>query len=144
MDADSTGKRYSRQTRAEHLIAAGRVFLAGFALIAIWLEPSEPARYAGIAHAVLVVYLVYAVALALVAWRFRLPWGRAGIIVHVFDLVAFIIIVFLTHGPTSPFFVFFTFSLVCAAMAVAGCSVDRSGGTDRRYRYGLLSHRPLS
>jgi hypothetical protein len=116
LDADSTETRYSQQTRAERPIAAGRVFLAGFALIAIWLEPSEPAGYARITHAVLVVYLGYAIALALVAWRFRLPWGRAGIVVHVFDLLAFIVIIFLTHGPTSPFFVFFTFSLVCAAL----------------------------
>jgi len=108
--------KLSHQSRAERLIAAGRVFLAAYALLAILLEPSEPAGYVTFTHAILVVYLAYAVGLAMVTWRFQLPRGRSGVVVHTFDLTVFSIIVFLTRGPTSPFLVFFTFSLVCAAL----------------------------
>jgi len=67
--------KLSHQSRAERLIAAGRVFLAAYALLAILLEPSEPAGYVTFTHAILVVYLAYAVGLAMVTWRFQLPGG---------------------------------------------------------------------
>lgn len=37
-----TQLRYHSKSRAEHLIATGRVILAGFFLLAVWLDPSEP------------------------------------------------------------------------------------------------------
>lgn len=49
-------------------------------------------------------------------WCSRLPRGFQEVIVHAIDLLVFVAVVFLTRGPTSPFFVFFTFSLVCAAL----------------------------
>ncbi len=50
---------YSPQSRAERLIAGGRVVLAVSSLFAVWLDPSEPAKYAGIAYSLLVSYVVY-------------------------------------------------------------------------------------
>src|SRR5207244_10212181 len=37
-------------------------------------------------------------------------------ITHAFDLVAFSIFMYFTHGPTSPFFVFLVFALLCAPL----------------------------
>jgi glucose-6-phosphate-specific signal transduction histidine kinase len=37
---------YFRQSRAERLIAIGRATLSVFSLLAVWLDPTEPARYA--------------------------------------------------------------------------------------------------
>jgi len=39
---------YSPHSRAERLIAAGRVVLAASSLFAVWLDPSEPSKYAGV------------------------------------------------------------------------------------------------
>jgi signal transduction histidine kinase len=48
--------------------------------------------------------------------RDHLPRGLFGILSHAFDLLIFSIIIFFTLGPTSPFFVFFVFSIICATL----------------------------
>ena len=55
---------YLPQTRAERLIAAGRLALAAFSLQALWLNPSEPLKYAQLAYLLLSAYLLYALAVA--------------------------------------------------------------------------------
>jgi hypothetical protein len=50
---------YSPQSRAERLIAAGRVVLAASALLALWLDPTGPVKAARAASLVLTVYVVY-------------------------------------------------------------------------------------
>jgi signal transduction histidine kinase len=107
---------YSRKSRAERLITTGRAVLAGFFLLAIWLDPSEPSRYAQITYIILAGYLVYAFVLAIVTWRMEVPLRRFQIISHTLDLMVFASLMFLTEGPTSPFFVYFVFSLVCATL----------------------------
>jgi signal transduction histidine kinase len=107
---------YSRQSRAERLIAAGRVVLAAFFLLAIWLDPFEPSRYARITYITLTCYLGYALILVIVIWHTNIPRGCWQIITHALDLTIFVVIIFFTQGPTSPFFVFFVFSLVCATL----------------------------
>lgn len=116
MNSSDTGSRYSRQSRAERLIATGRAVLAGFFLLAIWLDPSEPSRHAQITYTILAAYLGYALVLAMVTWRLDVLRGRLQIITHTLDLMIFAILMFLTEGPTSPFFVYFVFSLVCATL----------------------------
>jgi signal transduction histidine kinase len=108
--------RYSNLSRAERLIAAGRVVLAGFSLLAIWLEPTEPTRYAQLTYTILLMYLFYAVVLALVTWLIDVFPLRTHIISHVLDMMVFAAIMFFTEGPASPFFAYFVFSLVCAAL----------------------------
>lgn len=107
---------YSPQSRAERLIAAARAVLAAFSLLAIWLDPSEPTKYAQTAYAVLAVYVVYALGIALLVWRATAPLGRQILVMHAFDLGAFTLFIYFTQGPTSPFFVFFVFSLACATL----------------------------
>jgi signal transduction histidine kinase len=102
--------------RTERLIAAGRVVLAAASLFAVWLDPSEPAKYAQIAYALLVAYLVYAVAIALLLWRFDPPPRRGRLTSHLFDLVFFSLFIYFTAGAGSPFTAFFVFSLVCATL----------------------------
>jgi len=107
---------YSPQNRAERLIAAGRVVLAISSLFAVWLDPSEPAKYATAAYALLTFYVLYALAIALVVWRSDTPAGRQRIISHAFDFVFFSLFIYLTAGPASPFTPYFLFSLVCATL----------------------------
>lgn len=108
--------QYSPQSRAERLIAAARVVLAAFSFLAIWLDPSEPTRYAQTAYAILAIYVGYALLTALLVWRSTAPLGRQVFVMHAFDLGVFSLFMFFTQGPTSPFFVFFVFSLVCGTL----------------------------
>ena len=105
-----------QSNRAERLIATGRVILAATALSAVWLDPTEPARYVLTTYAVLAGYLLYAVVMALAAWYAGINWTRPALVVHAVDLLVFAILMFLTTGPAGPFFQFFVFSLVCAAL----------------------------
>jgi signal transduction histidine kinase len=99
----------------ERLIATSRLVLAAFGLVAIWLDPSQPAIHARATYAVLALYLVFAAAVA-VAPVLAPPDFRAGIAVHLVDIVTLSALMHLTDGPTSPFFVFFTFALFSAAL----------------------------
>ena len=95
--------------RAEFTLATVRFMLAGVSLVAIYLEPTEPRRYAPFIYRLLSAYVVYSMAL-LAVLRFREQLSEpAGLAIHAGDvLVAFVMTLF-TEGPTSPFFVFFGF-----------------------------------
>lgn len=107
---------YVPQNRPERLIAAGRVVLAASSLFAVWLDPSEPAKYARVAYFLLAAYLAYSVLIALALWRFEAPSRRARLATHLFDLHFFSLFIYFTAGAGSPFTAFFVFSLVCAAL----------------------------
>lgn len=109
-------RSYEAPARAERLIAGGRVALAASSLFAVWLDPTEPAKYAEIAYALLAAYLVYAVVAALLAWRTPAPAPRRGLVTHLVDLAFFGTFVYFTAGPASPFNAYFVFSLVCASL----------------------------
>jgi signal transduction histidine kinase len=106
------------QSRIEQLIAITRVVMAVIALVAIWLDPSQPARYGRVAYVSLTCYLVYALALVLLAWQAVVSLRRLRFATHVLDLAYFSLLIYLTEGPatTTPFFVYFVFSLVCATL----------------------------
>jgi signal transduction histidine kinase len=107
---------YAPQARAERLIAAGRLVLAVSCLIAIYLEPSTPAKFQKATYTLLVIYTVYATVVAIAAWRGLVPSNRYRLFSHSLDLVLFSVFVYLTEGPASPFFLYFVFSLFCATL----------------------------
>src|SRR5262245_39225844 len=112
-----TGPQYLPQVRTERLIATGRVVLASSSLLAIWLDPSQPAKYAAVTYVLMAIYVAYALGLAAPVWGARPPGLRVQVATHVVDLVAFSLFIFLTEGPpTSPFFVYFIFSILCATL----------------------------
>lgn len=111
-----TQVQYSRPQRAELLIAVGRLILATFSLLAIGLDPSEPGRYAPVAYALLCGYVVYSLLLTGLILRVKRPVANLPLFTHAFDLFLFTLFMFFTEGPTSPFFVYFVFSLVCATL----------------------------
>lgn len=107
---------YAPHARAERLIALGRFILAASSLLAVYLEPSTPARYQEQTYTILVVYTIYAAAMVILAWRRPIPAPRWRLVSHVADLVLFSIFIYLTEGPASPFFLYFVFSLFCATL----------------------------
>ncbi|HEU4340522.1 MAG TPA: hypothetical protein VFU31_03020, partial [Candidatus Binatia bacterium] len=109
--------RYYSRTNRERLIAAGRVILAAFSLLAILVDVSEPSKNAVVAHALLIGYLGYAALVVTLIWR--LPTCPRGLSLgtHAIDLGVFFALVYLTEGTTSPFFLlYFVFSIVCATL----------------------------
>ena len=107
---------YFRPHRAERIIAAGRLFLAAFLLIAILIDPAESGVQFPRLRALSVGYLTYAAAVALFAWSRRtLPTGLP-ISTHVVDLVLFSVFMYFSQAPVSPFFVYFIFATVCGVL----------------------------
>jgi len=106
--------RFSR-ARAERTIAATRIVLAAFSLFAIWLDPAEPARFARLTYLLHAGYVTYSVVLLGVMWR-RSSTGWLPLVTHVADIVVFSVFQYLTLGPSSPFFIYFVFSLFCGAV----------------------------
>jgi signal transduction histidine kinase len=108
--------RFSSHSQVERLIAAGRVALAAFSLLAWRLDPSDPARHSRIAFGLLSAYVAYAVILFALLWVLRrLPnWWK--LTMQILDLVACLVFMYFTEGPGSPFFMYFTFSLASATL----------------------------
>jgi signal transduction histidine kinase len=104
------------QSRAERLIALGRFVLAIASFGAIYLDPLEPSRNPALTYSLLAAYSTYA--LAVVLWNIAASTTtyRTMVASHVFDLLFFGTINATTFGPTSPFFVFFVFSILCAML----------------------------
>jgi signal transduction histidine kinase len=107
---------YAPQARAERLIALGRLILACFSLLGIYLEPSTPARFPEATYSFLGAYTLYAAIVLVLAWRFPVPSRRWRLASHVTDLILFTAFINLTEGPASPFFLYFVFSLFCATL----------------------------
>lgn len=101
--------------RIERMLATARVLLAVLALFAIWLDPTEPTRYATLAYILLTVYMVYSCGIWGVLQRIthtgRLPW-----LLLMTDLIFPTVFMLFTEGPNSPLFMFFVFVMTSAAI----------------------------
>lgn len=100
-------------SRAERLIASGRVALAIVALVATRFDGAPAHRLAG---PFLLLFAGYALLLAV--WSFApVSYGpRVAILSHSIDLASFALINILTDPATSPFFAYLVFSIVCAIL----------------------------
>ncbi|HEY5973486.1 MAG TPA: histidine kinase [Geobacteraceae bacterium] len=100
----------------ERLICLGRLVLAVFFLLALLIDPSEPAEYSIITFTILKCYLIYASALAIVVWMRKSIPRYFHYLFHATDLAVFSLLMLFTDGTNSPFFVCFVFLLVCASL----------------------------
>lgn len=101
-------------TRTDRLIASGRVVIAAFSLAAVWIDRWQPTNAPDFTYGLLVAYLAFAGAILVASRRERVRSAEIALVSHVIDLAVFSILMFLTEGPTSPFFPLFTFSLLGA------------------------------
>ena len=106
---------YSQRSRTEGRIAVARVILAGFSLLAVWLDPGDVGHH-GDAHGLVVGYAVYSVVVALLVPRASVYLSRLQIVVHAIDIAVFSAFIYLTEGTTSLFFVYFVFVLIAATL----------------------------
>lgn len=105
--------RQAAQT--ERVLAVGRAFLTVTGLVAIFLDPTEPARLRELTYGVLLGYAVYSLGvLAYVNNTARItPWH--GQLLHGLDIGWTSALTFVSEGPVSPFFLFFLFVVLAAA-----------------------------
>jgi signal transduction histidine kinase len=107
--------RPSPDGRAERTIVAARIALAGSTLFALWLDQTEPAQFTRLTYGLHMLYVLYTLALAGFVW-YR-PTGRGWpLVTHIIDILVFSTFHVLTHGPSSPFYAFFLFSMFCGAL----------------------------
>jgi signal transduction histidine kinase len=101
--------------RVELVLATSRTFLAVTALLAVYLDPTEPSRYAPLAYVLFLIYVILSfIILAVLRGRSQMPaWFPLS--VHGTDVLWAAAITLFTEGPSSPFFIFFVFVLLAAA-----------------------------
>jgi signal transduction histidine kinase len=116
MQESRTSLAFTRlfDTPAERVIAYSRVFLAASVLAAFFVD-SQGTPDEVLTRLLLIAYVVFAV--GVVAWDYvRLPYDTAQQVIHGIDIAAASALLFLTHGPASPYFVVCVFVLVAGAL----------------------------
>jgi signal transduction histidine kinase len=104
------------QHSSGRVIALGRLLLAILFLGAIWTDASQPARFPYATFAILGAYIAFAAIVTAITWNNWWRDARLAGPAHTIDIAMFATIVLLTEGYTSPFFAFFTFVLLSAAI----------------------------
>jgi signal transduction histidine kinase len=103
---------YLPLARADRLIAAARLVIALFTMLAVWLDPDLSGGQTQIVLVtVAIIFAVYAVTLAAVAGRALLS-DRARLTVHILDFLVYSILIDLTQAPV----VFFVFWIFCGLL----------------------------
>lgn len=104
------------QYQSARVIALGRAMLSAVFLLAIWLDDSQPSQAPNTTYLVLVFYMLFSAAIAIVTWRNWWADARLAMPAHVVDMAAFAFICFSISGYTSPFFLVFVLPLMSAAI----------------------------
>lgn len=101
--------------RSERVLAVGRAFLTVSGVVAIYLDPTEPARLREVTYAVLLAYALYSVGVLAVVHSATHLTPRHGHTLHALDILWTSALTFVSEGPVSPFFLFFLFVVLAAA-----------------------------
>lgn len=107
---------YVLKHRSGRVIALGRAMFAAIFLLAIWIDPNEPSQGASLTYGLLGLYLAIAITLAAATWNDWWLDAKLAAPMHLLDMVAFTLLVYGTDGYTSPFFLFFVFIVISAAI----------------------------
>ncbi|MBX3561052.1 MAG: hypothetical protein KF780_04480 [Sphingomonas sp.] len=92
-------------------VLLGTVFLTG-----IGLDPAQPVHHAGIAYSLLLGYLLLASFCLAVTWSDWRLETRLALPALIVDLALFTALAFLTQGYANPYFPFFAFIILSAAL----------------------------
>jgi len=105
----------SEPQQIERILAAARAFLALASLFAIWLNPTDPSRYARLVFVLLAVYALEAIGVLAMVRTLRTSSPTFRLTVHAVDILWPALMSLFTAGPNSPFYLFYTFVLLEAA-----------------------------
>jgi signal transduction histidine kinase len=98
------------------VIGLGRLLLAILYLIAIAADANQPARAPVAAYALLTGFVAFATITVALTWNDWWLDAKIAGAAHAIDILFFTLLVLLTEGYTSPFFAFFMFVLLSAAI----------------------------
>jgi signal transduction histidine kinase len=102
--------------RSERVIAVGRLVLSFAALAIITVDPRKPMYSISMLYTVLVAYIAYSAVLFWVFSTRRVRLAATSKPILVADVGWFTLIVILSEGSTSPFFLLYLFGVCTAAM----------------------------
>ena len=98
------------------VIAGGRLLLASLFLVAVWADASQPTRWQAVVYVLLGGYVAWSLAVTFLVWRDWWRDARLAAPAHVIDVAVFMTMLYATQGYTSPYFIFFIFILLAAAI----------------------------
>ena len=98
------------------VIAGGRLLLACLFLIAVWADTSQPTEAHMATYFLLAAYAGGSLAITLIVWNDWWQDARLAAPAHVVDVAVFMLMLYSTAGYTSPYFIFFIFILLAAAI----------------------------
>jgi signal transduction histidine kinase len=104
------------QLASGRVIALGRLLLATLFLAVILADASQPAQFPSQTYALLILYVVIAAAIVIATWSNWWLDAHLSGPAQAIDIGWFTAIVYLTEGDRSPFFPFFIFVLLAAAI----------------------------
>jgi len=97
-------------------IAALRLILAVSALLLIYLDPSEPDRHILLTNLCLKLYLVYSVAIYVIAFRKKSFSWPVFVVLEAAEIALFTVLISLSTGTNRIFFFFYFFAVLVGAM----------------------------
>jgi signal transduction histidine kinase len=98
------------------VIAGGRLLLACLFLIAIWVAPGRAERSHPATFLLITAYAAWSLGVTLAIWHSWWRDARLAAAAHVIDVAVFMLILYATAGYASPYFTFFIFVLLAAAI----------------------------
>jgi signal transduction histidine kinase len=102
------------QERVETALGYARFALAVLAIVAVVIDASEPAVYARLVYVLLTLWMLYSA--GVIAWlKSQGMTPKFSTVLHISDIIWPGVITLFTHGPSSPFFALYAFSLIAAA-----------------------------
>lgn len=104
------------QHSSGRVIALGRLLLATLFMVAIVVDSSQPTHAPEATFALLIAYLLFAAAIVVTTWNNWWLDAKLAGPAHAVDIILFTLLVMLTEGFTSPYFTFFAFVLLSAAI----------------------------
>lgn len=97
----------------DRMIAAMRLMLASSALLIIYIDPSEPDRYVTLTYTALLLYTAYSA--GLYTFLLRRRSSPPIVIAHWVDVGCYVVLISLSSGTNSIFFLFFFFAILVAS-----------------------------
>lgn len=104
------------EPRSGRIISLGRFMLVSVFLLAIWLDETQPVRAEQETYGIVLGYVLVSLGLAIATWNDWWLDVRLAGAAHMADVGLFTLLVLLTESYTSPFFLFFVFLLLSAAI----------------------------
>lgn len=98
--------------RIESGLAWARLVLSTASLAAIYLDETEPTRYAAVAYTILILYVAHSIEVIVLLRGRDDVTERFARVVQTLDLAIPAALTIFTEGPNSPFFVMFFFAIM--------------------------------